>query len=161
MKGILSVLLLVLSMAPLLAHAEKPRSPLQLNIYTAEPGLAPVGIKPGDVVELKIVGKAVTDTDKLRIDVKLQGGVELVSGDTSWTGPASKGAEKVLLITVRAPLHGHGTVSARLSMSPSKDSVFSASAEYHLGKSVVEKPGHQPAATKDRKGRKIKEYRVN
>ena len=161
MKQVLLSLLVVVLVGPALLHAAKPRSPLQASISPVQSGLVATAIKPGDVVEFKIVGKAFTDTGELNIKVELHGGVELLSGETSWTGPAKKGEDKTLLITVRAPKHGNGRIRARVSMSPSSGASFAAEAEYLLGMSAQKKPAPLPAIKKDHKGREIREYRVN
>lgn len=166
MKQSMLVLLMAVLFDPLLAHAVKPRSPLQVNISPVQTGLSstdikPANIKPGDVVKLKIAGKTFADADELNIKVELYGGVELVSGDTSWSGPANKGEDKTLLITVRTPIRGNGGVRARISMSPSSGATFTAEAEYHLGQKMEKKPDPVPVIKKDNKGREIREYRVN
>lgn len=166
MKKTMLVLMMAVLLDPLLAHAAKPRSPLQVSIIPVQSGLASANInsgadiKPGDVIEFKITGKSFADADELNINVELHGGVELVSGDTSWTGPVNKGEDKVLLITVRAPMHGNGRIRARISMSPSSGASFAAETEYHLGKNAENKPAAAPAIKKDNKGREIREYRV-
>ena len=84
----------------------KPRSPLQLSISPVQSGLVNADIKPNDVVEFKIAGTALVDAGELKINVELHGGIELLSGDTTWAGPAVKGEAKFLLITVRQPNMG-------------------------------------------------------
>jgi len=141
-------------------HA-KPRSPLQVNIAAMQSGTTVAEIKPGDTIQFKITGKSLTDAGELNIRVELYGGVELVAGETSWSGSANKGEDKVLLITVRAPVHGDGGVRARISMSPSGGAGFAAEAEYRLGQNTLRKPAQLPKTMKDHKGREIREYRVN
>ena len=161
MNRIWLALLIAVLLDPLVVHAAKPRSPLQASISPVQSGLVATAIKPGDAVEFKIVGKTFTDTGELNIKVELHGGVELLSGETSWTGPANKGEDKTLLITVRAPKHGNGRISARVSMPPSSGASFAAGAEYLLGMSAQKKPAPLPEIKKDNKGREIREYRVN
>ena len=141
--------------------AGKPMAPLKISIAPVQAGLAAADIKPGDTVEFKITGVAFTDAAELGIIVELQGGVSLVSGDTSWTGPAKKGEDKMLLFTVRAPMHGNGIIVARISMSPSSGASFAAGAEYRFGRNAVKKPATLPEKKKDDKGREIREYRDN
>lgn len=139
----------------------KPRPPLQLTIAPVQSGLVPADIKPGDVVEFKITGRALADAAELKIKVELHGGLELMSGSTTWIGPALKGADKPLLITVSVPKHGNGMIRARISMSPSSGASFSAEAEYSFGKYAEKKPALLPEIKKDSKGRAIREHRVN
>lgn len=143
------------------AHHGKPRSPLQVNISAVQSGLAPADIKPGDTVDFRIIGKSFTDAAALNIKVELHGGAELVSGETTWTGPAKKGEDKTLLISVRAPRHGNGMIRARIAMSPSSGASFAAEAEYLLGKNAQKKPALLPEKKKDSKGREIREFRDN
>ena len=161
MKKVWLVVMIPVLFNPLFAHAAKPRAPLQVSISAAQPGLAPADIRPGDTVELKITGKTFADTAELNINVELHGGAKLVSGETSWTGPAKKGEDKTLLITVRVPMHGNGMVRARIAMSPSSGASFAAETEYRFGKNAEKKPAREPAKKKDNKGREIREYRVN
>lgn len=147
-------------MYPLWVHAGKPRSPLQVSVSPVQSGLTPADIKPGDIVELKIVGKSFADADQLAIKVAFFGGAELVSGDTSWSGAVKKGEEKTLLISVRASRQGGGGLRARISMSPSGGASFVAGAEYSFGQNAKKKPNPVPAIKKDSKGREIREYRV-
>lgn len=137
----------------------KPRSPLQVNISPVQAGLVSADIKPDDVVEFRITGKALAEAGEVQIKVELHGGVELLSGETTWVGPAMKGEDKTLLITVRAPKQGNGMIRARISMSPSSESSFSAETEYRFGKNHDNKAAHLPAINKDNKGRAIREYR--
>src|SRR4030067_2974245 len=124
MKKVLLALLIAVLLEPLLVHAAKPRSQLQVSISPAQPGIAAADIRPGEVIDLNITGRTLADTDELNINVELHGRVTLLSGETSWTGPARKGEDKTLLITVRAPMHGNGKVSARISMSPSEGAAY-------------------------------------
>ena len=128
MKKVLLALLMAVLLEPALLHAAKPRSPLQVAISPVQSGLVAANIKPGDVVEFKIIGKTFADADELNINVELHGGVALVSGEISWTGPASKGEDKTLLITVRAPKHGNGWIKARISLPPTSGASFAAGA---------------------------------
>ena len=161
MKRVALALLMSLLLTPLVLHAAKPRSPLQLNISPAQVGLAPADIKPGDAVEFKISAQTFADSGELTINVELHGGAELLSGVTSWTGAATKGEAKSLLITVRAPKHGNGWIKVRMSMSPSAGASFAAEAEYHFGQNALKKPVPLTVKKKDSKGREIMEHRVD
>ena len=138
----------------------KPRPPLQMNISPVRSGLLPSDIKPGDVVEFKIIGKTQVEANELNIKVELLGGVELVSGETSWTGLAKKGEDKALLITVRTPKHGNGRIRARVSVPQTGGAGFAAEAEYRLGADKEMKPAALPEIKRDNKGREIREYRI-
>ena len=138
----------------------KPRPPLQIAISPVQSGVSPSDIKPGDVVELKITGKTHVETEKLDIRVELLGGVELVSGETSWIGAAKKGEDKALLITVRAPKHGNGRIRARVSLPQTGGAAFAVEAEYRLGADLEKKPSALPEIKRDNKGREIREYRI-
>ena len=161
MKRFLLALSIAMLFDPLLAQAAKPRAPLQISIIPVQSGLVAEDIRPGEVVELQITGRTFTDTDELNINVELHGRVTLLSGETSWTGPAGKGEDKTLRITVRAPMHGNGKISARISMSPSSGASFAAGTEYTMGRNAQQKPAALPQIKKDNKGREIREYRVN
>lgn len=140
----------------------KPVAPLKISIAPASPTLAPADIRPGDAVELKIVGRSFVDAAEMTINVQLRGGVTLVSGDTKWVGPAVNGEEQPVLITVRVPDHGNGSVMAGISLSPSPGSSFAAQAEYRFGKhSEKNSLRLPPEIKKDNKGRAIREYRTN
>lgn len=100
------------------------------------------------------------ETEKLDIRVELLGGVELVSGETSWAGPAKKGEDKALPVTVRAPKHGNGSIRARVSVPQTGGAGFAAEAEYRLGADKEMKPAKLPEIKRDNKGREIREYRI-
>jgi len=161
MKRFLLALSIAMLFDPLLAHAAKPRAPLQVSIAAVQSGISAADIKPGEVVELEITGRTLAGADELNINVELHGRVTLLSGETSWTGPAGKGEDKTLRITVRAPMHGNGKVSARISMSPSSGASFAAETEYIMGRNAQQKPAALPEKKKDNRGREIREYRVN
>jgi hypothetical protein len=143
------------------ASSGKPRSPVQVSISPVKSGISPADIKPGDIVEFKISGKTYTDAGELKINVELLGGVELLSGNTTWAGPALKGEDKLLLLSVIVPKHGNGMIRARILMSPSSEASFSAEAEYRFGTYAEKKPALLPEIKKDSKGRSIREHRVN
>ena len=160
MKTILPFILMTLLLYAPLLHAAKPRSPVQVTIATVQPGLAPADIKPGDAVEFRITGMTVADAGELNLNVELQGGVSLLSGQTSWSGPVKKGEARTLLITVRAPKHGNGRILARISTPPTGGASFAAEAEYLIGQGALKKPAPQPEIKKDNKGRSIREHRI-
>lgn len=95
----------------------------------------------------------------MRIDVDLTGGVRLVAGDTSWTGPMKKGEERKMLLTVQAPEHGSGNIRARVSLPSSKGARFSAEAHFELGQKAEKNEEQKPVTKKDSKGRDVIEYR--
>lgn len=160
MKKVLMVLLMAILAGSFPAQAAKPLSPLQVNISPAQAGISPAKIKPGEIVELRVIARAFVDASGLGIKVELMDGVELVSGETAWNGSLKNGGEKVLLITVRSPKHGGGGVRALTWMSPSIGAKFFAEAEFRLGKNAVNKPAPAPEIKKDHKGREIREYRI-
>ena len=153
-----SALLAAALAVPLAVHAAKPRPPLQITIVPAQLGQLAEAIKPGEVVDLKIIGKTFVDADELSIKVKLHGGMELISGETTWVGPLKKGQEKVLVLTVRVPKQGYGRIMARIATPPTAGASFVAETEYQFGSSAAKKPAELPAIKKDSKGREIREY---
>jgi hypothetical protein len=155
-------LCLVISAAFLLSatpgHA-KPLPPLQVRITPVQSGITSGQIKPGDLMEFKVTAVSFMDVPELRINVELLGGVKLISGDTSWNGPAAKNEEKGITLTVQVPEKGKGGIRARVSIPPSNGTRFSADAHFELGPKGKAKPEQEPAMKKDRKGRDIIEYR--
>lgn len=139
--------------------AKKPLSPLQIRIAPVQPGITSAQIKPGDIIELKITAVSFIDVQEMRIEVELIGGAKLVSGDMSWSGPASRNEEKTIVLTVRAPEKGKGRINARLSIPPSDSTRFSAETQYVLGPEDKSKPEHEHPVKKDSKGRNVIEYR--
>lgn len=139
--------------------SHKPLPPLQINIAPTQPGVTSSQINPGDIVEFKVIAVSFMDVQEMRIDVELTGGAKLLSGDTSWSGPAAKNEEKTFTLTVQAPEKGKGRVRARVTLPPSNSTRFSAETEFRLGPEVKNKPEQEPVIKKDRKGRSIIEYR--
>lgn len=159
-KVLLALVIAILTGSSYLAYAAKPLSPIQVNIEPVQAGIASANIRPGDIVELRIVSKSFVDAGELAIRCYLHGGAVLLAGETTWIGPVKKGDVKTLLITVRAPRHGIGVVRARAAMSPSIGASFAAEAEFRLGPDVANKPAPMPEIKRDHKGREIKEYRI-
>ena len=169
MKKILFFLVLIsILFPPIAAHAGwrvsgkssgKPKPPVQIAIYPINASIVPTYIRPGDTVEFKIKASSRIEAQKMEIKVDLAGGAELVSGETEWSGPIAKNGEKSLVITVRAPLKGHGQIKAKAVTPGSGGTSFAATASYSLGEEKKEsKP--KPPAKKDSKGRDIREYKV-
>lgn len=162
MKSKLLAALLAATLAtPFSAFAAKPLPPLQVSIAPVQSDLPAAAVKPGDVIELKIVGRTFVDASELTMKVKLHGKMEWVSGTTTWSGPLKKGEEKVLMLTVRMPKKGHGRITARMAIPPTPGASFSAEAEYEFGSSTTSKPAKLPEIKKDGKGREIREYPIN
>ena len=158
MKKVLLALLMVGLLQPHLLLAAKPRPPLQVSIVPAQADQHTGVIKPGDVVELKIIGRTFVDVSELTIKVKLHGKMEWVSGAMTWSGSLKKGEEKLLLLAVRMPKQGHGRIAAHIATPPTPGASFAAEADYEFGSSAMKKPAELPAIKKDSKGRELREY---
>ena len=140
-------------------YAKKPLPPLQITIAPARQDINPADVKPGEIVDLVVKASSMIDAPDLKVIVELTGGVELVSGDLLWTGPAARGEEKFVAITVRAPAKGHGRIKARTSVHMPDGPRFSAEAQLALGSEEQVKSESTPPVKKDRKGRDVMEYR--
>ena len=161
-RTFISIIIMAVAMPGLVEagdKSKKPRPPIQVTISPVPADVTADAVKPGDVVEFKIDATAMVDTTDMRIQIRLAGGAELVSGSLSWTGPAIKNEIKTLLITVKAPQKGNGAVKAKLSITLSGDTVFTTSSEYVLGVVKKPKPGSARPVRKDSKGHDVIEYR--
>lgn len=137
----------------------KPMIPVGISIEATDAKMKPQNIKPGDVVEFRISAQAVRGADEVSIEITLQGGAELVSGDLKWTGKLSRTERKQIVISVRAPSTGTGKVMASITALRNGQTVMSKQATYALGSeemSVKGKPAH--GMQKDAKGRSVVEY---
>lgn len=141
------------------APSGKPLPPLQVRIAPVQAGITSDQIKPGDIVELRVSALSMVDAQELRIKVELVGGAKLISGDTSWNGPAAKNEEKAITLTVQAPMTGKGRIKVSVSSPPADGTRFSGGAEYVLGPNVKMKPEKEYPLKKDSKGRDVIEYR--
>ena len=139
--------------------SRKPLPPLRIRIAPVQQDIIQDQIKPGDIIDFNVSATSSIEVPQMRIEVELTGGAKLVSGDTSWSGPAGKNEEKTIVLTVRAPKSGLGKIKARVVISPSEGTRFSAAAHYGLGKEVKSKPEQEHPVKKDSKGRDIIEYR--
>ena len=139
--------------------SSKPQPPVQITINPVQAGITAEAIMPGEVVELKVAAVSMVDTTDMRIQIRLTGGAELVSGSLSWAGPAIKNEIKTLPITVKAPQKGNGAVKAQLSITLSGDTVFTTSSHYVLGVVKKSKPESARPVRKDSKGHDVIEYR--
>lgn len=136
----------------------KPQPPLKVSIAPASESLRAEDIRPGDEADFKATALSMMDAGELRMEVKLTGGAELISGETKWSGPLKKGEEKTLLIRVRAPFKGAGMI--RASVFTVGEPRFRAQAIYRLGGGPKEKET-PPPVKKDIRGREIIEYPAN
>jgi len=141
------------------APSRKPLSPLRITIVPTQAGLSSSQIKPGDVVEFTVTTVSSIDVQELSINIELLGGAKLISGETSWVGPAARNEAKSITLSVQAPEKGRGRVKARVSTPPSGGARFSAVSQFDLGPEVKSKPEQEPVIKKDRRGRSIIEYR--
>jgi hypothetical protein len=141
--------------------AGKPLPPLQIAISPVNAALTPEAIKAGDIVEFKITAQSLIDVTEMDLEIELIGGAKLVSGETSWYGPAAKNEEKSLTIAVQAPQSGNGKIRARVTLQPSAGSRFSKLAIYTLGPEPKEKTTNKNdhPVRKDKEGRDVIEYR--
>jgi hypothetical protein len=137
----------------------KPQLPIQVTIVASQPGVTPENIKPGDVVDLVVSAVSFVDTDAMTLNVAIPDSAALLSGDLSWTGPATKGEKKTMLITVRVPQKGAGEIKAQASISIANSNTFTASSQYALGGSKKTKPQKKGPVKKDSKGGDVIEYR--
>ncbi len=140
------------------ASGEKPLPPLFISIAAVPPVVNPADIRPGDVVEFKVVARSFMDADTMVIKVDLAEGVELVSGDTSWSGPVARNEEKTVNFTVRAPAKGAGKIKARVSIRGARDEAFSKQVQYEMGVEANKKTRPIPPVKKDSRGRGLIEY---
>jgi len=141
------------------ASAKKPLPPLQVTIALVRQDIAPADIKPGETVDLVVKVVSMIDVTDMKVIIELTGGVEAVSGNLSWAGPAVQGEEKVLAVTVRAPAKDHGKIKARASVHMPNGPHFAAEAQLALGSEEQVKPAERPLIKKDGKGRDVMEYR--
>jgi len=148
--------------------AQKPLPPLQVTIQPVRTDITPDAIQPGEAIAFRVTAVSLVDTQEMRIKVDLVSGAELVSGGTSWIGRAAKNVEKVLILTVRAPKNGRGSIKARASIPNTQGAAFSTETSYQLGadaqasqklnqKSSIMEPEQQ--VKKDSKGTSVIEYR--
>ena len=156
------LLLLIFIILPVLTvagQARKPLSPLRINIVPVQSGVTADLIKPGDAVAFKVTASSSIDVPEMRIEVRLEGGAQLVSGNTTWSGAASKNEEKSIILTVKAPEKGKGSIETSVSTALSDGARFSAGARYVLGSTTASKPEQEHPVKKDSKGRNVIEYR--
>lgn len=142
-------------------HAEqssKPLPPVRVSVSAVPSTLSPELISPGDIVTVTITAVSMIETPELIVQVDLLGGTRLISGETSWRGPAAKGEEKNLTLNVQAPLKGKGRVRAVVSLPPSNATRFSADAVFILGSDTGHNDERNGVVKKDKKGRSIIEY---
>lgn len=137
----------------------KPQLPIKVNIGPAQQGVSAAALRPGDVIDLAVTATAMTGIDEMRIEAKLQGGAQLVSGSLSWSGPAAKGEPKELLFSVRVSDQGAGRVKTTVTFFRGGKQVMKRSSQYFLGEDKDEKD-REPAGKpmKDARGRDIIEY---
>jgi hypothetical protein len=145
--------------APPEVSAKKPLPPLKITIQPLRADISPSTIRPNDVLEFRISAVSFLAAENLTIEVDLTEGTRVVAGETGWSGPAAKNEEKTLLVTIQAPEKGKGAIKARASLSSPDGTRFSAEAEYELGVAEKAKPLREGVIKKDKRGRKIIEYR--
>jgi len=153
----LSTLFLVFSSCA--SYGSKPASPLSITIRPADKSLMPQDIREGDTLVMDVTVLSMADLDRVKVNLKLTGGIMLVQGDLSWTGSMTKGESKNLLITVKIPEMGHGKIKGTVVAKVSGNIRFSDSASFIPGKLAKEKSTPLPLK-KDGRGRPIIEHRL-
>ncbi len=136
----------------------KPLPPLRVSIHPVRADLSSDRIQPGGIVELRITAVSGIAAADMRIDLKLEGGAKLVSGETAWEGEAAKDKEITLTVSVRAPNSGKGKVRAVVSLPVSRGPHYSSEVEFELGPAVKQKPEREPVIKKNSRGRSVIEY---
>jgi hypothetical protein len=154
-------LLLIISVLTAAGAGMKPLPPLMVSILPSREEVKSENIRPGDAVDLLISVKSAFDAPEIRISIKLSGGVELISGETGWSGPMAKNQEQLLRVTVRAPLQGTGRVKARAVLARTNTGSLRAESAYSLGPRQKTPKKKEPSEKKDSSGRSILEYRVD
>jgi len=142
--------------------ATKPLPPVKISIQPVQPDVSSATILPGDTISFRITAMTFIEARELRVKVELSDGTELVSGQTTWAGPASKNEEKVLILTVRAPQKGVGKISVHAVLPGTAGASFAAESWYLLGAEPNKKASvfdARPNVKKDGKGRDVIEYR--
>jgi hypothetical protein len=152
--------LAIVSLSAGISAADKPRPPLHVSIVPVEEGIAPANIQPGDVLTFRITVNPLMDAQEMRIRMELAGGAKLISGETSWTGPVTKNAERDFLITVQAPQKGRGKIRVHVVIPSPQGTSFGAEAVYDLGPGPKPNAGPEKPAKKDSRGRAIIEYQA-
>ena len=142
------------------ADAGKPQVPFQVMIAPVSKTVNQKSIKPGDTIELKVIVEAPSSDAEMHVQIELLGGAELVSGDLSWRGILAKREKKQLVLSVRAPRSGIGTVSVKVRVDRDGRTLSAREAVYLLGSgpAAAENSVMKPAG-KDSRGRPVKEYR--
>jgi len=138
--------------------SQKPMLPVQISITPLQPGITQDTLQPGEVVEFTVKATALADTSEMRLETKLLGGAELVSGMLEWAGPAGKGEEKGIIFTVRLPLKGQGRIKATVTLLREGKRTVKSTIQYVLGNDELGKRKSEPQVKKDGKGRNIVEY---
>jgi hypothetical protein len=138
--------------------SHKPLPPLRVSILPVRADLRPDSIQPGDIVELRITAVSGIAAADMRIDLKLEGGAKLVSGNAAWEGEAALDKEITMTVSVKAPDSGKGTVRAVVSLPSARGPHFSSESEFDLGPPEKPKPGQGPVIRKNRRGRSVIEY---
>ena len=162
----LYIIVLVLLVLPVDIHAsgrrpsEKPKSPLSVSIAPLSGSIAAGDIKGGELVDIVVKVLSFVEADRMDLEIKLSGGIELVSGELEWSGPVQKNGETSHTITIRAPERGGGVIKARALILFSKGARFSDQALFRLGPPEKLKQTPLPPVKKDGRGREILEYRL-
>ncbi len=157
--------LTLLLLCATVVHAEaaaakgKPMIPVQVAIEPTVAKMKPQNIKPGDVVAFRVTAHAVRGADEVRIEITLQDGAELVSGDLKWSGKLTGSEEKQLVISVKAPATGVGRVVASVSSVRNGKVAAAKQTVYTLGTDTGSAKGKPaPKTRRDSKGREVVEY---
>ncbi len=158
-QTIISMLFLLI-LLPGVSFAEKPGAPLSVEIAPVQAGLSPLEMRPGDVVEFAVSVLARSAAGDVKITISFSGGLELAAGEAAWTGSLAKGDRKTMLLTVRVPQSGKGTIKARAETRPTANAVLAAQAEYKIGQEAVQKPVNGLKMKKDGKRRDVMEHRL-
>lgn len=153
---ILFVCILFISASPAASlGSRKALPPLSLNIAPVQADVVPSDIQPDESLDFVVTARSMMEAPEMRIRIELTGGAELLSGETSWSGPVEKNTEKQMRITVRTPAKGKGEIKASVALPLDNKPGFRIETRYVLGPDADKKPQKEPRVKKDKRGRDI------
>lgn len=137
----------------------KPSPPIHISIGQVETDHEnTIGSKRS--LELAILVRAFIDLPNVNVHIDLSKGVELVSGETTWSGSLMKNDTRTFIIIVRSSKNEKGKITAHAEITNEQGAKLRSDAQYDIGRSTEKKQQPKGNKAKDSRGRDVIEYDV-
>lgn len=138
-------------------NPSKPSPPIHISIGQVEAGNKNT-IEAEKSLELAILVRAFIELPNVNVHIDLSKGVELVAGETTWTGSLMKNETRTFIIIVRSSKNGKGRIAAHAEIPNEQGAKLRSYAKYDISGSTEKQRPPKGNKIKDSRGRDAIEY---